>query len=102
MPCQKMLKLSELIESLSIHSIFGIISPNAVEWANYMTLNPLYFKSRRVKSYEKGGLKALDFEMFIRIFRRNWIKKCLYTTFMFHIPATPLTVWVYYQYFICE
>lgn len=36
------------------------------------------FESQLVQSYEKHGLKALDFLLLVRTFRISWIRKCLY------------------------
>lgn len=47
-------------------------------------------RSRLVKEYDKGGIKAPEFESMVGTFRINWIKSCLSQpeSMWFHIPRS--------------
>lgn len=77
------------------HSLY--VSPKNIKKANsvifqFLWRNKTHYlrRSQLVKDYERGGVKALDFEAMVGTFRINWIKACLSQpdSIWFHIPRS--------------
>lgn len=77
------------------HSLY--VSPQNIRKANsiifqFLWKNKTHYikRSQLVKDYEKGGVRALDFESMIGTFKINWLRACLSQSdsMWFHIPRS--------------
>lgn len=92
---RNLLSKSEGISKL-IYPCYSIyVTPKNIKKANSIIYNFIWKnkthyvkKSQLVKDYKKGGLKTLDFESMVGVFKINWIKAFMSQTesIWFHIP----------------
>lgn len=99
---RNLLSKSEGVSKLVFPSYSLYISPQNIKKTNtiiynYIWRNKTHYikKSQLVKELKKGGLKKIDYECMIGVFRINWLKAFLDkpNSIWFYIPSNISRVW---------